>query len=258
MLGGTATLSTHKDGKPTRRLQFNIFAQGLAISAPFFSAAAFLAMATRLQATIARGSPGSFNLLLLALLLVGAVSFAAPVLWGLRPETVEMGRQSLRVKTGNSTIEIPWSSVRELRATAELSYVSRRLVINRGAVIVRTDEKGYTMKWWRFPIEDQRRFFVFAATMVLPLGASVVDDLRWLPADKASNPAVSSEWERQYGIAIKAGRAIAIVGFVLAVGFLVGLPLLGAIGMAMLFIGIFSAVVGWAALDEDRKKRERG
>jgi hypothetical protein len=37
----------------------------------------------------------------------------------------------------------------------------------------------------------------------------------------------------------------------------VGVPILGAVGLAMLFIGIFAAVVAWAALDEDKKKRER-
>jgi hypothetical protein len=257
MLGGTATLSTHKDGKATRRLLFNVYAQGLALSAPFFTVGAFLAMVVRLQAAITSRVPASFNMILLVIFGAGAVAFAAPVLWGLRPETVEMRRDILRVKTGNRITEIPWASVRELRATAEASYVSLRLVINRGAVIVRSDTVSYTMKWWRFPIEDQKRFFIFAATMVLPAGASVVDDLRWLPPDKASNPAVSSKWERQYGLAIKAGEWMAVIGLFFSVGLWVGVPLLGAVGLAMLFIGIFAAVVAWAALDEDRKKRDR-
>ena len=257
MLGGTATLSTHKDGKPTRRLIFKVYAQGLALSAPFFATGAFLAMVVRLQAAITSRVPGPFNMVLLAIFLAGAAAFAAPVLWGLRPETVEMRRDILRVKTGNRITEIPWSSVKELRATAELSYVSLHLVINRGAVIVCSDTESYTMKWWRFPIEDQKRFFIFAATMVQPFNVSVVDDLRWLPPDKASSPAVSSRWARQYAAAVKVGAALAVIGLVLSAGFWVGVPLLGAVGTAMLFIGIFTAVVAWAALDEDKKKKEK-
>ena len=256
-LGGTAVLSTHHDGKPSRRLVFNILAQGLAISAPFFAAAAFLALVVGLRSTVLNEAMAPLKLLPLGLLAAGAIAFVAPVFWGLRPETVEMGPEMLRIRTASRTWEIPWTAVRKLRATTIVSYVSLRLVISRPAVMVTADAGSYIMNWWRFPAEDQKQFFIYAASRVLPAGVPVIDDLHWLSADKASHPAVSSGWVREYNLAVRAGVALVLVGLVLSIGFFVGVPLVGAIGLAMMFIGVFSAVLGWSALSEEKKKRER-
>jgi hypothetical protein len=256
-LGGTAVLSTHRDGKPTRRLVFNILAQGLATASPFFAAAAFLALVLNLRSTVLNGAMGPLMLLPLGLLAAGAIAFIAPAFWGLRPETVEMSPDILKIRTGDNFREIPWTAVRELRATTIVSYVSLRLVISRPGIIVATDTDKYIMKWWRFPVEDQKQFFNYAASRVLLADVPVIDDLHWLSVDKAAHPSVSSRWVREYNLAIRAGVALMLVGLVPFIGFFVGVPLAGAVGIAMMFIGLFSAVLGWAALSEERKKRER-
>jgi len=257
MPGGSAVLSTHRDGKPGRRLYINIFFQGLSMSAPFFTAALFLGMLLNLRSAILDESSVPWSLFPYALLAAGAIAFTAPVFWGLRPETVEMTRPSLKIKTGNYSREIPWSSVRKLRATTIVSYVSRRLITSRPAIVVTADPGEYIMKYWRFSSEDMKQFFNYAASRVLPAGVPVVDDLHWLTVDKASHPGVSSQWVRDYNMAVRVGLALMLVGLFPLVGFFVDVPLAGAIGAAMMFIGMFSAVLGWAALSEEKKKREQ-
>ena len=254
-LGGKATLSTHQDGRAKRRLVFNVFAQGLSTSAPFISIAAFLALVLNFRSSAVSEAMGSWSLLPWGLLAAGVIAFFAPVLWGLRPETVEMSPEVLKITRGSAVTEMPWTGIRQLRATLVASYVSRRVVLSRPAVLVRTDSATYTMKWWRFTIDDQKQFFNYAASRLLPSGTPVIDDLHWLPADKASHPAVSSEWVRQYHLVIKVGMWMMLIGLVLSVGFFVGVPLVGAVGSAMLFIGMFAAVLGWSALSEEKKKR---
>lgn len=257
-LGGTATLSTHPDGKPSRHLLLNIVAQGLAASAPFFTAAAFLALLFNMRAAITGNAAATVWQALIAMLVIGGVCLVAPVAWGLRRETVEMGRQLLRIGTGNKAIEIPWSAVRELRCTTVVAYMSRRMVVSRPAVIVTGDSGRYTMKWWRFPMEQQKQFFIFAASMVLPYRTPVVDDLHWLGADKASHPAVHSRWEREYRMLVKAGAILMLAGILMSLGFFANLALLGGIGLATIFMGMFTAVLGWAALSEEKKKKGQG
>jgi hypothetical protein len=257
MLGGSAVLSTHKDGKPGRRLYINIFFQGLSASAPFFTAAAFMATLLRLRSAILNDSQAPWSLVPYVLLAAGAVAFAAPVLWGLRPETVEMSPALLRITTPGGTREIPWSSVRKLRATTIVSYVSRRIITSRPAIVVTADAGIYTMKYWRFSSEDMKQFFNYAASKVLPAGTPVIDDLHWLTPDKASHPGVSSQWVREYNLAVRIGLAMMVVGLFPLVGFWVDAPLVGAIGAAMMFMGMFAAVLGWSALSEEKKKREQ-
>ena len=48
-----------------------------------------------------------------------------------------------------------------------------------------------------------------------------------------------------------------LAGLFPLVGFWVDVPLAGAVGAAMMFLGMFSAVLGWAALTEEKKKREQ-
>lgn len=257
MLGGSAVLSTHRDGRPGRRLYVNIFFQGLSASAPLFTAAVFLATLLNLRSAILDEWGTVWMFIPYALLAAGAVAFAAPVLWGLRPETVEMTPTSLKITEGDKRREIPWSSVRKLRATTTVSYVSRRLITSRPAVIVKADAAEYVMKYWRFPPEDMKQFFNYAASKVLPAGTPVIDDLHWLAPDKASHPGVSSQWVRDYNTAVRVGLALMLAGLFPLVGFWAGFPLAGAIGAAMMFMGMFSAVLGWAALSEEKKKREQ-
>jgi hypothetical protein len=257
MLGGSAVLSTHKDGKPGRRLYINTFFQGLSASAPFFTAAAFLAMLLNLRSTILDLSQVPWNLVPYGLLAAGAVAFLAPVFWGLRPETVEMTPAILKIRTANKYREIPWSSVRKLRATTIVSYVSRRLITSRPAIVVTADAGEYIMKYWRFSSEDMKQFFNYAASKVLPAGVPVIDDLHWLAPEKASHPGVSSQWVREYNLAVRIGTALMLIGLLPLVGFWVDVPLAGAVGAAMMFMGMFSAVLGWSALSEEKKKREQ-
>ena len=257
MLGGSAVLSTHKDGRPARRLYINLFIQGLSMSAPFLTAAVFLGMLLNLRSAILDESSVPWRFIPFCLLAIGAVAFAASVLWGLRPETVEMTPAILKIREGRRYREIPWSSVRKLRATTIVSYVSRRLITSRPAVVVTADAGGYTMKYWRFPSEDMRQFFNYAASKVLPAGVPVIDDLHWLSPDKASHPGVSSQWVRDYNTAVRVGLALMLIGLFPLVGFWVDVPLAGAVGAAMMFIGMFSAVLGWSALSEEKKKKEQ-
>jgi len=257
MLGCSAVLSTHQDGKPGRRLYINLFFQGLSASAPFFTAAVFLTTLLNLRSTILNESAVPWRFIPFGLLAIGAVAFVAPVLWGLRPETVEMTPAILKIRTAGKYREIPWSSVRKLRATTVVSYVSRRLITSRPAIVVTADPGEYVMKYWRFSSEDMRQFFNYAASKVLPAGVPVIDDLHWLRPDLASSPGVSSQWVRDYNMAVRVGLALMLVGLFPLVGFFVDVPLAGGIGAAMMFIGMFSAVLGWAALSEEKKKKEQ-
>ncbi len=257
MPGGPAVLSTHSDGKPGRRLYINVFFQGLSASAPFLTAAVFLGTLLNLRSAILNESALPWWSIPFGLLALGAAAFAAPVLRGLRPETVEMTPAVLKIREGGRYREIPWSSVRKLRATTIVSYVSRRLITSRPAVVVTADAGGYVMKYWRFPSEQMKRFFNYAASRVLPAGVPVIDDLHWLTPDKASHPGVSSQWARDYNMAVRVGLAMMLVGLFPLVGFLVDVPLAGAVGAAMMFLGMFSAVLGWSALSEEKKKKEQ-
>ncbi len=255
-LGGKATLSTHENGKPKRRLWRNLLAEGLEASSPFLSVSAFLAILLNLRSSILDEDTVPLRWLVVGFLALAAIAFAAPVFWGLREETVEMGPDVLRVRTGNNMREFPWGSVRQLRATLIWSYFSRRLVVTRPAVIVKAGSGEYVMKWWRFTSEEQKQFFNYAASRVLPAGTPVIDDLHWLAPDKALSPVVRSEWARQYRLTVKAGLVLMVIGLVLMPGFWIDAALVGAIGAALMFIGLFAAFVAWAALTEERRKNK--
>jgi len=251
-LGGTATLSTHKDGRASRHLLFSILAEDIVYAGFFIATGLFLLIMPLFNESMRPALQG-----LGAFLLAGGACLVASAAWSLRPETIEMGREVLTVRTGSSVLDIPWAAVRELRCTQVVAHFSIRHVSVHEAVIVRTDSQKFTMQWWRYPLVERVQFFRFAASRLLPRQTPVVDDLGWLPADKASHPAVSSARGREYQLLVKAGGILALLGLIFFVGFFVGVPLLGAIGVALLFIGFMCAVGGWAGQDEEKKKKLR-
>jgi hypothetical protein len=255
MLGGTATLSTHKDGKASRHMIARVLSK-------YFIPGGLLSGMAVAMIFLGMKWPEHFMkfvMLAIVFILLGGVCVMLGAL-DLAPETVEMGRDYLRVtRRDRIFLDIPWASVRELRSTTEISHGGRRRYAVEPVVKIASDAGKYTMEWWRYTVDERKQFFLFVASRVMPSGTRIMDELRWLPAQNAFYPSLTSGRASEYSMLVKAGLGMMLAGAACFVGFFVNLPMLGAIGAMLLFIGFLCAVGGSAGKEEERKRdRQKG